>query len=167
MTLSYAENTIALAEFDEAVEELGRDFFSVNVSRRIAGPMASGLFADPAVTFVLGALTATFLAELGKDVYRGLKAGLYRLYKAARTEANRRGYVPFAIAIQSEEYLGQQILLVVQSGLSEEEFNKALSLAYAALQSSHQALANPNPPIAIQLSFDKNRGWERLGNSQG
>ncbi|MCH7512175.1 MAG: hypothetical protein IIB19_07410, partial [Chloroflexi bacterium] len=94
VAFSYVENTVDLPLFAQLVDELAQDFITVRVARHWAGPMATPLFGDTAITFLLGAASGPFLAELSKDLYRSLRAGLFSLYQAARTWANNRGYAP-------------------------------------------------------------------------
>ncbi len=129
--LEYTENTIDFGELEPVVNELAEDFMLVRVTRRWAGPMATPLFGDVAIAFILGASASGFLSALGKDVYHGLRGGLFSLYQKARRFANGRGYAPFAIENMIEEP-SSAYNFVFPDGLSKEEFEDAiLSIAEA------------------------------------
>ena len=125
VTLQYAENTLSLAEFEDVVSELNRDFMFVGIKRRIAGPMAGGLYGDPALAFILGALAASFLSELSKDTYRVLKQGIFKLYKAVQTWANGREYIRLVFIVPADE-TQRSVHFIFPNGLSDEDFAKAL-----------------------------------------
>ena len=97
--LHYAENTVSLAELNDLVEELGREFIDVRVSRLWAGPMADPLFGNSAIALILGVPAAALLGEISRDVYRKIKDGLYSAYKKARHRSNGRSYRAFEIRI--------------------------------------------------------------------
>lgn len=131
--LEYTENTIKFGDLEPVVNSLAEDFMFVKVTRRRAGTMASPLFGDVAIAFILGAAAAGFLSELGKDAYRGLRAGLFALYEKAKTMANDRGYYPFAIERELEEPISVYHFTFPE-GLGEEEFEDALLTIPEALQ---------------------------------
>ena len=131
--IEYTENTIEFGELEAVVNSLAEDFMLVNVTRRWAGPMATPLFGDVAIAFILGASAAGFLSEVGKDAYRGLRAGLFALYEKAKTMANGRGYYPFAIERELDEPVSGYHFTFPE-GLSQEEFEDAILAISDALQ---------------------------------
>ncbi len=153
--LAYAENTVDWGEFSQAVDELSKDFASVQVTRRFAGPMASPLFGDAAIAFIIGAGSSAFLSELTKDIYKTLKAGLFRLYSIARAWANNRGYIKFAIEVVGEYQSGlpQTVHFSLPDGMSEAEFVEALVTLPDALR---EAIGGR----MIEMRYEKDQGWQ-------
>ena len=155
--LNYVENTVDFARFEQVIDELAKDFLTVRVSRRWAGPMATPLFGDVAIVFALGAASGAFLAELGKDAYRGLKAGLFALYKAAKTWANNRGYAPFAIEQRAESDDDPRVVFhfTFPANLEEFEFEQAITSIPATLDGYTRRGAR-----LIGFVYDKEAGWK-------
>ena len=152
--LSYTEKTIDFSSFESISEELAHDFHTVRISRRSAGPMASPLFGDVAIAFILGASSAAFFSELGKDAYRALKSGLFQLYTRALTWANGRGYDPFAVDVTPEGSLESGLHFTFPAGLTEEQFMNAVG-------SIHEVIAPARGNGPAGFVYDPSKGWTR------
>ena len=132
--LSYVENTVGLSDLEQVVAELAKDFNYVRITRRWAGPMATPLFGDVAITLILGIPAAAILSELGKDLYSGLRSGLFALYRSAKLWANSRGYAPFAVVRESEKE-HSEYQFTFHKDLSQREFEDAILLIPRAIAS--------------------------------
>ncbi len=150
VSFTYVENTAEFSDFESIVDDLGQDFFLVKVTRRIAGPMAGGILAEPAVMFTIGAAAGPFLAELGKDAYAGVKAAIFSLYRRAKTTANSRGYVPLAARVHFDDQRFCQFTF--PPDLSQEEFEKAL-MAIAQVWDEQQSQQ------MLEYQYEANGSW--------
>ena len=151
--IRYTENTVGLSDLEAVVDELAVDFVDVHIVRRWAGPMATPLFGDVAVAFIIGASAGGFLGELGKDAYKGLKRSIYRLYQRAKTWANDRGYAPLAIEVTSDGQPEVVIHLSLPAGLNAKEFEAAIDSISEALQGIDEDAR------LLGLSYDTAKGW--------
>src|SRR4051812_2561047 len=78
--IEIVENTITLADLDALVGELQPEFQNVDISRRIAGPMASALI-EAAIILTFLRVADGFFAEFGKDIYKELREALLQAYR--------------------------------------------------------------------------------------
>jgi hypothetical protein len=76
ISLRVVENTVPLTDLDPVIEGIQPEFAEVTISRRVAGPMAGGLFPEAALVLALAVASHGFLSELGKDLYKGFRAAL-------------------------------------------------------------------------------------------
>ena len=154
--LGYVENTADFSLFEPVVNELAKDFLAVRVSRRWAGPMATPLFGDVAIAVAVGAAAGSFFGELGKDVYRALRKGLFALYKTAKTWANGRGYAPLAMIRDPESTeSGPGFRFIFPPGLEPYQFEQAV-------RSIPEVIADYAGPATRLVGFvyDTELGWQ-------
>jgi hypothetical protein len=158
-SLTIVENTIELRDLDEFVKSLQPTFVQVDVTRRVAGPMAGGFMPEAAVYFALGAAAGAFLGELGKDAYRVCRAALFGVYRKAKTWANSRGYAPLSIAIGDES--GVSIVFVFKAGLSQDEFEIAVRDLLETLRDVDRSTGDPMMPYVVMEVDDETGRWRR------
>jgi len=135
----------------DLVEELSNDFMTVETSRQNFRIAASGLAPDVGVVVVLGvgAVAVGFLNQLGKDLYRGLRRVIFRLYDSIRLGATGTGRVwPFAIRVGFEEQT-PPIFFILDEGLTEQQFEEAVVAIPTALQPLSQQF-HPSVPHSLQ-----------------
>jgi hypothetical protein len=156
-SITVVENTLELADLDPLVRELQQTFVEVRITRRIAGPAAGGLFPDAALYFALGAATAGFLNELGKEVYRGLRAAFFAVYRRAKTWANARGYAPLSIEVTRGP--DDVLLFIFPANLSADRFEEAI---LRLLDAYPAAESRPSPDMMTTwMQWDDNLGeWQ-------
>ena len=156
------EREVPTQDLVEFIDELSQDFLTVEVLRRNYRGAAAGLTPAVGVAVVLGAVAASFLAELGKDVYKTLRGALFRLYDRIRIGTTPSGRVwPLGIVTQ----LGApkaSIFFLLEEGLDERQFNDALGLIPSAMRELAPRLEEwshrPDIPVA---RFDREKGcWE-------
>jgi hypothetical protein len=115
------------------------DLWELKIIRRPAPPAASGPFIDPpviALIFAAAAVATGFLEEIGKDIYRSVRAHLHRLYLQGAERGQSRGSDAFII---KTEVNGRPAYLRFRNGsvtrpLGEEEFARALAAAKTLLE---------------------------------
>jgi hypothetical protein len=106
------------------LETLQERFPDVRTRRETEGPVqAGGADAGLTLTILAGVLGAevlkTFLSELTKDVYRGLRTQLLRLFPRAGAAPGALRFLPMSIVIGP-------VRLNFEGELSEEEFLRRL-----------------------------------------
>jgi len=150
------EREVPTQDLVELIDELSQDFLTVDVRRKNYRIAAGGLWPDVGVALILGAVAASFLAELGKDLYKTLRAALFRLYDRTRIGTTASGRVwPLGIVAPS-------ILFLLEEGLDESQFNDALRSIPSAMRELASQLEEwshrPDMPVA---RFDSEKGcWE-------
>jgi hypothetical protein len=85
------------------VDALSSRFHKVRAERRPSPPWASPLLEWAAITITIssGMVMKGFLEEMGKDIWHGLRAGLYRLYTTAKSRAYYPSFHAFALETNS------------------------------------------------------------------
>lgn len=128
--------TADIAELVDALSDRSR-FFQTQIKRYNYIPGAGGIGLIEAAIIVGIALAArVFIEELTKDAYRGVKAVLYSTYnRIGQVQGRGRGlYEPLEIRLservpnpRENEYPYRSIHFCFLSGLTEEEFHRALT----------------------------------------
>ena len=150
------EREVPTQHLVERIDELSRDFLTVEVVRRNHRGGVGGLTPAVGVAVVLGAVAASFLAEMGKDLYKTLRGVLFRLYDRTRIGTTASGRVwPLGIVAPS-------ILFLLEEGLNEEQFSEALGSIPSAMRELASQVegwsGRPDVPVA---RFDpEKRCWE-------
>ena len=151
------EKEVPTQKLVELIDELSQDFMTVVSCRRNFRIAASGLAPDVGVVLVLGGgvIATGFLAELGKDLYRGLRAVLFRVYNAVRIGITPSGRVwPFAINVDLGEPVGPMYFML-EEGLTEEQFSEALTLIPTAMNEfAGQVKRSPGNPVYPVAKYD-------------
>ena len=141
----------------DLIDELSQDFLTVSTTRQNLRIAASGLAPDVGVVLILGGgiIATGFLAELGKDLYRGLRAVLFRVYNAVRIGITPSGRVwPFAISVDLGEPVGPMYFML-EEGLTEEQFSQALTLIPLAMRElAEQVTPSPQNPLCPVAKYD-------------
>jgi len=156
ITIGY-EKEVSTQKLVELVEELSQDFMTVVTCRHNFRIAASGLAPDVGVVLVIGCgtIAAGFLHELGRDLYRGLRAVLFRAYDAVRIGITPSGRVwPFAISVDLGEPVGPMYFML-EEGLTEEQFSQALTLIPLAMRElAEQVTPSPPNPLCPVAKYD-------------
>jgi hypothetical protein len=150
LEIRIVENTLDLGDLQPLVETIQPEFPFVEIHRRSAGPMATPLFGDIALSIAIA--THGFLGELGKDAYKAFRTALYGLYRKAKTWANGRGYRPLTISIKPDA--SPTVLFQFEPGMDPETFEKAL----AEMIASYSTLSNGTAQQGILLRYDYESG---------
>ena len=156
------EREVPTRDLVELIDELSQDFFTVQVVRNNFRIAASGLTPVVGVAVILGAVAASFLAELGKDLYKTLRAALFRLYAGTRIGTTASGRVwPLGIVAQLEAPKAS-VFFLLEEGLNEEQFSEALgSIPSAMRELASQVEGWSGRPDAPVARFDpEERCWE-------
>jgi len=161
LSIWIVENTIDLGDLQPILEEVQPEFGVVDVRRRVAGPMAGGLFPEAALVLAAAIAAHGFLSELGKDVYAGFRSALYAAYQKARTWANDRGYRPLSIQLAREE--GATLVFIFPAGLDYDVFEAALQ-ALLRLYGEVDVGENPGEqPWYVVFEFEiDSAAWRRM-----
>src|SRR5437868_1024543 len=68
---------VATQDLAPLLDELANDFLEYTIVRKNIGSVSAGLTPQIGTEVLLAGAASAFLAELGKDVYRGVRQGLY------------------------------------------------------------------------------------------
>ena len=156
------EREVPTQDLVELIDELSQDFLTVQVLRKNYRIAASGLTPDVGVAFILGGVAVSFLAELGKDLYKAVRGALFRLYDRTRIGTTGTGRMwPLGIVAQPEGSTAS-IFFLLEEGLDERQFNDALRSIPSAMRELESRLEEwshrPDVPVA---RFDPEKGcWE-------
>jgi hypothetical protein len=156
------EREVPTQDLIELIDELSQDFLTVDVRRKNYRIAAAGLTPDVGVAIIIGAVAASFLAEVGKDLYKTLRGALFRLYDRTRIGATGTGRVwPVGIVAQLEAPKAS-IFFLLEEGLNERQFDEALRSIPSAMRELGSQLEtwshSPELPVA---RFDPEKGcWE-------
>jgi len=136
------EREVPTQRLVELIDELSRDFLTVEVVRRNYRGGVGGLTPAVGVAVVLGAVAASFLAEMGKDLYKTLRGVLFRLYDRTRIGTTASGRVwPLGIVAQPETPKAS-VLFLLDEGLNERQFSEALGSIPSAMRELGACLFN-------------------------
>ncbi len=112
---------------------------------------------EAALVIAFGVAAGSFLAEFGKDAYRGLRAALFAAYGKAKAWANGRGYAPLTMEVaQSEKDV---ILFIFPPSMSSTTFDQAI---LKLLEVYPTVDAHPTQGMmAVWLEWDDDKGdWK-------
>lgn len=150
LDVSVVENTLDLADLQPLVDSIQPEFPLVDIRRSSAGPMATPLFGDIALSIAIA--THGFLGELGKDAYKAFRIALYSAYRKAKTWANGRGYSPLTIKIKPDK--SPTVLFQFEPGMDPETFERALS----EMVGSYSHLSTGTAQQGILVRYDRESG---------
>ena len=158
LTFTIVENTLDFGDLDEIAENVQPEFSEIQIQRRVAGPMAGGIWGEAALVATFTAVALPFLAELGKDLYHGFRTALFSVYKKARTLANSRGYRRMAIEIQFES--GPGIIYLFPDELELSAFERAVNDIASTYLEVDRHKAGNNLPYAIMEFDSDSQSWK-------
>lgn len=158
LSFTVVENTLELGDIDDVVRSIQPEFAEVEVRRRVAGPMAGGLYPEAALLLAFAIAAHGFLQELGKDAYKGFRAALFTAYKKARTWANGRGYGRLNVQIETEA--GVIVVFIFPPTLEETEFESVLGAALSFFRETDFEQAPRGGPRHVVVEFNpESRAW--------
>ncbi len=155
-SIEVARDVVALA----AVEELCRAIHQIEPQRPVHMALrqlpALGLpdFPQAVVLLVIfNPASVAFLAELGKDVYRGFRAALFATYSRIVETKEQRLYSPLGL-----EY--DRFVFAFEAGLTADDFERAL-----ADLNIQRASTDRGEYVYTFLTWDmQTRAWKRTGS---
>jgi len=168
LSFTIVEDTLDLGDLDDALKAIQPEFGEVAVRRRVAGPMAGGLYPEAALVLALAIAAHGFLSELGKDLYKGFRAALFSAYRKARTWANGRGYGPLNLEIETDA--GALVIFIFPPALDEKAFGSAILAALDFFTNIDFGAKPEDQPRYLVVEFEPQSGawqnWEgELENS--